>query len=81
MLFAEIIVYTVFVYLAIGAVFALWFVVRGITKLDESAKSTSIGFRFLIFWGAVAFWPMLLKRVLSGAKRPVEKTAHRGSAR
>ena len=81
MLFAELIVYAVFAFLAIGAVFALWFAVRGITKIDETAKGTSVGFRFLIFWGAMAFWPFLLMRVVSSERRPIEKNAHREAAR
>lgn len=81
MLLAELIVYAVFAFLAIGALFALWFVVRGITKIDEAAKGTSIGFRLLIFWGALVFWPLLLKRAVSSERRPVEKTTHREAAR
>lgn len=77
MIFAEIIVYTVFVYLAIGVLFALWFAASGIAKLDESAKGTSFGFRFIIFFGAIPFWILLLKRLLKGEKRPQEKNAHR----
>lgn len=78
MIFAEIIVYAGFVYLAIGFLFALWFVISGIAKLDDSAKDTSFGFRFLIFFGAIPFWILLMKRLLKGEKRPTEKNAHRG---
>lgn len=77
MLLAEIIVYSTFVYLAIGVLFALWFVVVGITKLDDSAKETSIGFRLLIFFGAIPFWILLAKRILKSEKRPMERNAHR----
>ena len=77
MLLAEIIVYTVFIYLAIGVLFAFWFVTFNITKLDDSAKGTSIGFRLIIFWGAIPFWFLLAKRILKGEKRPTEKNAHR----
>lgn len=77
MILAEIIVYAVFVYLAIGFLFALWFAAFGITKLDDSAKETGIGFRLLIFFGAIPFWILLLKRVLKNEKRPTEKNAHR----
>ena len=79
MIWAEIIVYAVFLYLAIGFFFALWFIAFGVTKLDDSAKDTSIGFRFLIFFGAIPFWVLLLKRILKNEKRPTEKTAHRRS--
>jgi len=77
MIFAEIIVYAAGIYLLIGVLFAVWFAARGITKLDEAAKDTSFGFRFIIFFGAVAFWILLAWRAAKGEKRPKEKTAHR----
>jgi hypothetical protein len=77
MIFAEIIVYSVGIYLLLGALFALWFVVLGVTKLDNAAKDTSFGFRFIIFFGAVAFWVLLAWRIAKDMKRPTEKTAHR----
>ena len=80
MLLAEIIVYTVFIYLAIGVLFAFWFAAFGITKFDESAKETSIGFRLIIFFGAIPFWFLLAKRIIKGEKRPTEKNAHRTEA-
>ena len=80
MLLAEIIVYTVGIYLAIGFLFALYFVIFGITKLDDSAKGTSFGFRFLIFFGAIPFWTLLAWRLLKGEKRPTENNAHRAEA-
>ena len=80
MIFAEIIVYTIFIYLAIGVLFAVWFAARGVTKLDDSAKDTGFGFRFIIFFGAVAFWVLLARRLIKGEKRPAEKTAHRQSS-
>jgi hypothetical protein len=64
MLWAEIIVYSVFAYLAIGLLFAVWFVAFGVTKLDDSAKGTSFGFRLIIFFGAAAFWAFLAWRLL-----------------
>lgn len=80
MIWAEIIVYTTFVYLAIGVLFALWFVAFGITKFDESAKGTSIVFRLIILFGAIPFWFLLAKRILKGEQHPTEKTAHRTEA-
>ena len=75
MLLAEIIVYAVEIYLAIGFLFAVWFVIFGVTNLDDSAKGTSFGFRFIIFFGAAAFWILLAWRLSKGEKRPIEKTA------
>ena len=77
MIFAEIIVDAAFIYLAAGVLFAVWFAARGVTKLDDAAKETSFGFRFIIFFGAVAFWALLAWRLFKGEKRPAEKTAHR----
>lgn len=77
MIFAEIIVDTVFIYLTCGAVFAVWFVVRGIGKFDEAAKDSGVAFRLIIFFGAAAFWVFLLQRLMKGAAKPQEKTAHR----
>ena len=77
MIFAEIIVYAAFVYLAAGILFAVWFAARGVTKLDDSASGTSFGFRFIIFFGAAVFWVLLVRRLAEGEKRPKEKTAHR----
>lgn len=80
MIVAEAGFYVVIAYLGIGLIFAIYFVVRGMAALDEATKDTSAGFRFLIFWGAAAFWPLLLKRLLRGEKRPIEKNAHREAA-
>jgi hypothetical protein len=77
MIFAEIIVYASFIYLGLGVLFALWFVAFGVEKLDEAARGTGVGFRFIIFFGSVAFWILLAWRIAKGAKRPAEKNAHR----
>ncbi len=77
MLLAEIIVYTVETYAAIGVLFAIWFVMFGVTKLDDSAKATSLGFRLIVFFGAAAFWVLLAWRIVKGDKRPTENNAHR----
>jgi len=80
MIYAEIIVYAAFIYLAIGSLFAVWFAARGVNRLDESAKGTGFGFRLIIFFGAVAFWVLLARRVVKGERRPAEKNAHRGES-
>lgn len=47
-------------YLAIGAAFAVPFVLRWAGKNDEAAARGSVGFRLTIFAGAVLLWPVLL---------------------
>ena len=69
-------------YAAIGLVFALLFVTLGVQRVDPAAKSGTVGFRIMILPGAAAFWPLLLKRWLSGVKAPPGETnAHRRRAR
>ena len=47
-------------YFAVGLLFAIAFVVRGIDRVDGTAKT--IGFRLIVLPGATALWPILLAR-------------------
>jgi hypothetical protein len=80
MLVAEIIVWALLTYAAAGVLFAVYFALSGVTKLDDAAKGTGPGFRLIIFPGAAAFWPLLLFRLVKGTHRPAEKNAHRNAA-
>jgi hypothetical protein len=69
------------VYLACGLVFAIAFALVGAKRIDPHAAAGTRGFRLLIVPGAMAFWPLLLKRWMSGATHPPEEsTAHRIAA-
>jgi hypothetical protein len=57
------------IYLAIGFLFAIPFVIKGIHKVDEGAHGGSIGFRIIIIPGTMVFWPLLLKKWLKAAKQ------------
>lgn len=68
-------------YVALGVLFALAFVTRGVGRLDPSAKKGTIGFRLIIFPGVVALWPILAKRWYKGMNEPPEEeTPHRVAA-
>ena len=68
-------------YLACGLVFAIPFAFVGVKQIDPHAAHGSQGFRLLIIPGAMALWPLLLKRWLGGAKEPPEENnAHRHAA-
>lgn len=69
------------VYAAIGLVFALLFVTRGVTRVDPAAIGGSIGFRILIIPGVIAFWPLLMRRQQESAPPPPEHNAHRDLVR
>ncbi|MDX1477716.1 MAG: hypothetical protein R3301_08395 [Saprospiraceae bacterium] len=47
-------------YLLIGVVFAVWFVVRGVTNVDPGVRGSSVVFRLLLLPGSVLLWPVLL---------------------
>ena len=50
------------IYLTLGVVFAVPFLVRGVGRLDPSAAKGSLGFRLTIVPGVVAFWPVLARK-------------------
>jgi prolipoprotein diacylglyceryltransferase len=72
----EIIVSTFGIYLAIGVVFAVYFVAFRITKYDATAKNSSIFFRVIIFFGACVLWALLVFQIVQNKDR-IEVTAHR----
>jgi uncharacterized membrane protein YphA (DoxX/SURF4 family) len=49
-------------YLLAGFLFAVPFVWKGVTKIDEGAQGSKWGFRFIIIPGVIIFWPVLLKK-------------------
>ena len=60
-------------YALIGALFALAFVTFGAQRIDAGAKGSGLGFRLLIFPGSIVFWPLLLRRWVSGRREPAEE--------
>ncbi len=77
---AEVVVLLCTVYIACGLVFAPLFAWRGARRIDPAAKTAGLGFRLIILPGAVALWPVLLRRWHSGRLPPVERNAHRNAA-
>ena len=61
------------VYLALGLVFAIAFVIFGVGKIDGNAVKGSWGFRLLILPGCMALWPLLLKRWLQKSTSPPDE--------
>jgi len=71
-------VYALYAYTVLGVAFALAFVTVGVKRIDSQAIGSSVGFRVLIFPGSVAFWPLLLRRWVSGKEEPPdERNPHR----
>lgn len=80
-LLAWILVSVAGVYVAIGVAFALFFVARGVGRIDPAAANGTLGFRILIFPGTVALWPLLMQRHQDRTPPPEERNAHRDHAR
>jgi hypothetical protein len=72
----------IYLYFGVGTVFAIAFVLKGVTAIDPTARTGATrGFRLLIFPGAVALWPFMAKRWLGGqVQPPEEKSPHRCAA-
>jgi len=70
---AILLVHMLYVYSAFGVAFALAFVTVGVKRIDSQAFGSSIGFRLLILPGSAAFWPLLLRRWISGKGEPPEE--------
>jgi hypothetical protein len=68
MIFVSIILTLVSIYLIAGFVFAIPFVIKGVSKVDETAIGASWGFRIIIIPGTMVFWPLLLKRWINSSK-------------
>ena len=66
------------IYVLLGLLFALLFVTRGVQRVDTQAHNAPLGFRLIIIPGAVALWPLLLRRWYQGLPEPpVERNPHR----
>jgi hypothetical protein len=70
---AILLIYSLYVYTALGAVFALALVTVGVKRIDSQAIGSSVGFRLLIFPGSLAFWPLLLRRWIGRKPEPPEE--------
>jgi hypothetical protein len=72
MIIIEIIFIVAGIYLVLGFLFAILFIVKGVTKVDEGAHGSSIGFRLIIIPGVMAFWPLLLQKWLQAKHKSNE---------
>lgn len=68
MIIAQTILGVLSVYLACGLAVGTPFVLRGVDRVDASAKGASLGFRLLILPGTVALWPLMLRKWIRADK-------------
>lgn len=62
------ILFIVCLYVAIGALFSVLFLLRGIEKIDPAAHGAPWTFRLLILPGVLALWPLLAQRWIRAAR-------------
>ena len=75
----EIILIIVVVYLALGVLFLIPFLTKGITKVDEGAHGSTIGFKIIIIPGIIVFWPTLLSKWMKGNRNHGDTKAQRNT--
>jgi len=73
-LFAQTVLAVLGVYLAIGVVVGIAFVVRGVDRIDPAMAASPKRVRALILPGAVALWPVMLAK-WARAPRPMTTDA------
>ena len=74
---ATLLVDALYLYCTAGSFFAIAFVTSGVKRIDSQAIGSGSGFRLLIFPGAVALWPLLLRRWISRTgDPPAERNPH-----
>ena len=64
----QLVLIIVAVYLLLGVVFVIPFLMNGLNKIDEGAHGSTIGFKIIIIPGVIVFWPVLLKRWVKNLK-------------
>ena len=65
----EIILTIVVVYLALGVLFLIPFLIKGISKVDEGAHGSTIGFKIIIIPGVIVFWLVLLRKWMKANRK------------
>ncbi len=60
----QIIVFVFYAYLIIGLAFGLWFIFKGVDKVDEGMQGAKWNLRLLLLPGSIALWFLMLKKYL-----------------
>ena len=68
MIVAEVILYICLVYSLCGLAVGVPFVLRGVDRVDASARGASVGFRLLILPGTAALWPLMAAKWIKARK-------------
>ena len=61
-------------YLVAGILFAIFFLIKGIEKIDTTAHGSGWGFRLIILPGTIVLWPVLLNKWIKSKQVQHDKT-------
>ena len=75
----EIILIVVGIYLLLGVLFVIPFLLKGLTKVDEGTHGSTIGFKIIIIPGVIVFWPALLSKWMKGNRNHGDTKAQRNT--
>ena len=67
----QVVLIIVLIYLVLGLLFVIPFLVKGLTKVDEGAHGGTIGFKIIIIPGVIVFWPVLLSKWIRSIKKKI----------
>jgi len=67
------------IYLLIGVLFVIPFLMKGLNKVDEGAHGSTIGFKIIIIPGVVVFWPVLLSKWMKEKRNHGDTKAQRNT--
>lgn len=65
MVVVTVFVYTLYIYLVLGCVFAIWFVLYGVNKLDAGMEHASWKVRILLIPGSILLWTVLMTKYVN----------------
>jgi len=60
----DILLLLIALYLFLGFIFVIAFLIKGIDLVDEGAHGSTFGFKLIIIPGVIVFWPVLMKKWL-----------------
>ena len=77
----EILLIIAAIYLLLGVLFVIPFLIKGLNKVDEGAHGSTIGFKIIIMPGVIVLWPVLLSKWMKGNGNHGDTKAQRNTER
>lgn len=63
MIFIQVFIYTLLFYILSGVLYGLWFILKGVERLDQKTVGAGWKLRLLLFPAAVGLWPLLINLI------------------